>query len=62
MGDSNKAELLAILRGLRIFSGSFQGQLVLESDSLNARMSTFVQKSWKFQFSSSEIKILSSWL
>lgn len=34
--DSNEAELLAILEGLRLFIVSFQGRLVVETYSLNA--------------------------
>lgn len=31
--DSNEAEVLAILKAMRIFSSSFQGCLIMESDS-----------------------------
>lgn len=34
--DSNKAELLAILEALQIFSASFHGRLMVESVSFNA--------------------------
>ena len=34
--DSNEAEVLAILEGLRLFSTRYSGALVLESDSSNA--------------------------
>lgn len=34
--DSNEAEVLAILEALRIFSRSFQGSLIVESDSSKA--------------------------
>lgn len=49
--DSNDVEVLAILGAVQIFSGSFKGQLVVESDSLNAII-WGVQpcfKPWKFQ-------------
>lgn len=33
--DSNEAEVMAILEALRIFSRSFKGSLIVESDSSN---------------------------
>ena len=35
MRDSNEAEVLAILEALKIFSRSFKGRLIVESDSSN---------------------------
>lgn len=62
--DSNGVEVLAILGALKIFSGSFKGQLVVESDSLNAiiGVSSPVLKPWKFQVSFTKIKFLFSQL
>lgn len=62
MIDSNEAELLAILEGLRIFFPSFHGRLVVESSSLNAIswMSKSIPKPWSFQFVLNEIKFLVS--
>ena len=34
--DSNEAEVLAILEGLRLFARRYIGALVIESDSSNA--------------------------
>lgn len=33
--DSNEAEVMSILEALRIFSHSFKGSLIVESDSSN---------------------------
>lgn len=34
--DSNETEVLAVFEALRIFSHSFQGRLIVESDNFNA--------------------------
>lgn len=36
VGDSNEAYVLAILKALRIYSGSFLEKLIVKSDSSNA--------------------------
>lgn len=49
---SNEAEVLAILEALRFFTHSFQGNLMVESDLLNAisRVKNGIIKPWKLHF------------
>lgn len=60
--DSNEAEVLAIFGALRTFSRSFQGSLIVESDSLNeiSCVSHETCKLWKLHFIFNEIKALVS--
>ena len=60
--DSNEAESLAILEALRIFSTSFHGPLLVESDSTNAVGWLLKPDSrpWNFQFHFNEMKKISS--
>lgn len=58
--DSNKAEVLAILEVLGIFSRSFHMKLIVESDSFNA-VSWVTKddcKPWKLHFYFNKIKDL----
>ena len=57
MKESNEAEVLAILQALQIFSSSFQGRLIVESDSSNAISWVTSQsvRSWQFHFLFMEI-------
>ena len=50
--DSNEVEVLAILEALRIFSRSFMGSLIVESDSSNAFswVTSSAVNPWKIQF------------
>lgn len=60
----NEAEVLAILKVLRVFSQSFQGSLIVESNSSNMNF-WFSQdkcKPWKLHFNLNEIKFLASHL
>eukprot|EP00268_Persea_americana_P021089 TRINITY_DN21101_c0_g1_i1.p1 TRINITY_DN21101_c0_g1~~TRINITY_DN21101_c0_g1_i1.p1 ORF type:complete len:199 (+),score=31.91 TRINITY_DN21101_c0_g1_i1:157-753(+) len=60
--DSNEAEVLAILEALRILSSSFQGCLIVESDSSNgiSWVARSMVKPWKFQIFLNGIKGLAS--
>ena len=60
--DSNEADVLAILEGLRCFSRNFHGVLIVESDSSNAITWVTNRKSnpFKFQFFFNEIQALFS--
>ena len=62
MRDSNEAEVLAILEALKIFSCSFKGRLIVESDSSNgiSWVMRLVVKPWKFQPFLNEIQELAS--
>lgn len=54
---------MAILEALRMFLRSFQGRLIVESDSYNASwVSSDKGKPWKLHFSFNEIKYLSSFI
>lgn len=59
---SNETEVLAMLEALRLYSRSFQENLIIESNSANAVMWTshFVSRPWRVQFLFKEIKELSS--
>lgn len=50
--DSNEGEVLDILEALRIYSSSFHGSLLVESDSLNAISWVLQDDSipWKFHY------------
>lgn len=61
--DSNEAEVLAILEALRIFSRSFRGLSIVESDSSNviSWVKDLLDKGpWRFHFYFKEIKSLAS--
>ena len=62
--DSNEAEVLAILEGLRLFARTYIGSLLVESDSSNAITWVSNKKDfpWKFQFHFNEIRELSATL
>lgn len=62
--ESNEAEVVAMLEALRIFSGSFQGKLIVKSNSVNvmAWVSQHGANSWRLQFHLHEIKAFSSCL
>lgn len=58
--DSNEAKVLAILEAPQIFSTSFQGSLMMESDSSNAISWEIhkVSRPWKILFCFNEINLL----
>lgn len=62
--NSNKAEVLAILEALRIFSRSFQRRLIVESNSYNAIswVGSDKGKPLKLHFSFNEIKYSTSFI
>ena len=60
--DLNEAEVLSILKGLGLFSRSYVGALIVESDSFDAIawVSNRKEYLWEFQFHLNEIMELSA--
>lgn len=60
--ESKEAQVMAVLGALHIFSASFQGKLIVESDLGNAvrRVSHHGTKPWRLHFLFNELKELST--
>lgn len=60
--ESNEVEVMAVSEALHLIQGSFQGKLIVESDSSNVVMWVLHArtKPWRFQFHLNKIRELSS--